>query len=160
MAGYIKATAKPPEEFLTPTKDEKEKGVDAEPNPEYENWVAKDQQVVSFLLSFLGKEIFTQVSTTTRNGIFAECKLLCRMSKIGNSAKNSTRQKRALGKGLLCLVPYSRQKRGTRHRLPRVTVFGHVLLYQVRAVRHSANKVLFFKKILCRVSQIWHSAKI
>ena len=35
--------------------------------------------------------------------------------------------------------PGSRQKRGTRHRLPRVTVFGHVLLYRVPAVRQSAK---------------------
>ena len=62
--------------------------------------------------------------------------LLCR---VPHSAKNCTRQKRALGKGLLCRVPDSRQKRGTRHRVPRVTVFGHVLLCRVPAVRHSAK---------------------
>jgi hypothetical protein len=51
LAGYIKATSKPPPAFLTLTKKGKEKGVtDAPPNPEYEIWVAKDQQVFSFLL--------------------------------------------------------------------------------------------------------------
>ena len=95
---------------------------------------------------------------TTRNGIFTECKLLCRVSKIGHSAKNCTRQKRALDKGLLCRVLGSWQKRGTRHRLPRVTVFGHVLLCRVPAVRHSAK--IFFKKILGRVPLTRRSAKI
>ena len=84
---------------------------------------------------------------------FAECKLLCRVSKIGHSAKNctrqrvlyrvpGTRQKRVLDKGLLCRVLGSWQKLGTRHRLPRVMVFGHVLLCRVPAVRHSAK--IFF----------------
>ena len=62
---------------------------------------------------------------------FAECQ------------KSGTRQRRALGKGLLCRVPNSRQKRGTRHRLPRVTVFGHGLFCRVPTVRHSA-KIYFF----------------
>ena len=77
---------------------------------------------------------------------FAECQ------------KSGTRQRIALGKWLLCRVPGSRQKRGTRHRLPRVTVFGHVLLYRVPVVRHSAN--FFFWKILCRVPLTRRSAKI
>ena len=51
--------------------------------------------------------------------------------------------KKALSKGLLCRVPGSRQKHGTRHRLPRVTVFGHVLLCRAPAVRHS-GKICFF----------------
>ena len=112
---------------------------------------------------------------TTGNGIFAECKLLCRVSKIEHSAKTffteyrtrqrvlcrvlGTWQKKALGKGPICRVPGSRQKRGTRHRLPRVTVFGHVLLCRVPAVRHSA-KIFFLKKILCRVPLTRRSAKI
>ena len=37
-------------------------------------------------------------------------------------------------------------KKGTRHRLPRVTVFGHVLLCRVSAVRHSAK--FFFENTL------------
>ena len=68
-------------------------------------------------------------SFTTGNRDFAECKILCRVSKIGHSAKNCTRQKvlcrvpdtrqtMALDKGLLCRVPDSRQNLYTRHRLP------------------------------------------
>ena len=61
--------------------------------------------------------------------------------------KSGTRQIIALGKGLLCRVPDSRQKRGTRHRLPHVTVFGHVLLCRVSTVRHSA-KIFFLENTL------------
>ena len=32
------------------------------PNPEYEIWVAKDQQIVNYLLSNISKEIQAQVS--------------------------------------------------------------------------------------------------
>ena len=32
-------------------------------NPEYEAWVAKDQQVLSYLLASLSKEILGQIST-------------------------------------------------------------------------------------------------
>lgn len=64
LAGYISSTAKVPSQTLTATKRKKEKlGVDTVPNPEYDNWVAKDQQVFSFLISSIGKEIFAQVST-------------------------------------------------------------------------------------------------
>ena len=138
--------------------------------------------------------VVRQPRPTTRNRDFAECKILCRVSKIGYSAKTffaecctqrvlcrvpGTRQQNALGKGLLCRVPDSRQKRGTRQRMTRVTVFRHALLCRVPAVRHSAKIlfyflkislpsvpgtrqrfIYFFKKFLCRVSQIWHSAKI
>ena len=58
---------------------------------------------------------------------FAECQ------------KSGTRQRPSF--------PGSRQKRGTRHRLPCVTVFGHVLLCRVPAVRHSA-KIFFFENTL------------
>jgi hypothetical protein len=34
-------------------------------NPEYEDWEATDQQVLSYLLSSLSKEILTQVSSVT-----------------------------------------------------------------------------------------------
>ena len=70
-----------------------------------------------------------EIDYTTGNRDFAECKILCRVSKIGHSAKNCTRQRflcrvpatrqtRALGKGLLCRVLDSRQNLYTRHRLP------------------------------------------
>ena len=56
---------------------------------------------------------------------------------------------RALGKELICRVLDS------RHRLPRVTVFGHVLLYRVLAVRHSAK--IFFLKYFAECP--WHGAR-
>ena len=61
--------------------------------------------------------------------------------RVPHSAKNCTRQR------VLCRVPGSWQKRGTRHRLPRVTVFGHVLLCRAPAVRHSA-KIFFLENTL------------
>ena len=48
--------------FLEAKTDDK-KG-DMEPNPDYESWVAKDQTVLSFLLTSLSKEISAQVPTT------------------------------------------------------------------------------------------------
>ena len=93
--------------------------------------------------------------------------LLCR---VLHSAKNCTRQRflcrvpgtrrtRALGKGLLCRVPDSLQNRYTRHRLPAkqrsiTAFFAERLLLGTRQI------FVFLKKILCRVRQIWHSAKI
>jgi len=55
---FIAAGAVPPVELLEP-KNEKEPPVS---NPEYENWVAKDQQVLSYLLNSVSKEILSQVS--------------------------------------------------------------------------------------------------
>ena len=67
--------------------------------------------------------------------------MLCRVLKIGHSTKTffaecCTRQRIALGKDFFAECRTlgkkgSRQKHGTRHRLPRVTVFGHVLLCRV-----------------------------
>jgi hypothetical protein len=66
LAEYIKPTATPLEMYLTPVKkdgakpdDDKESPV---PNPDYETWIAKDQQVLNYLLSSLSKEIFSQVT--------------------------------------------------------------------------------------------------
>ena len=94
-------------------------------------------------LSHYWKQEFCRVQTvlpSVKNRVLGK-NILCR---VPHSTKNCTRQKRILGKGLLCRVPGSRQKRGTRHRLPRVTVFGHVLLCRVPAFRHSAK--FFFEK--------------
>ena len=65
LAMFIKPTAKPPSEFLpaTSTGDKLDKNVDPLPNPEYEKWVAKEAQVLSYLFTSLSKEIFAQVST-------------------------------------------------------------------------------------------------
>jgi hypothetical protein len=51
----------PPPQFLEPKKpDDKEPSV---LNPEYVDWVAKDQQVLSYLLTSLSKEILGRVNT-------------------------------------------------------------------------------------------------
>ena len=50
---FIDPTTRPPEKYLAPKGDKK---TDDEPpvvNPEYEKWVAKDQQVLSYLLTSL-----------------------------------------------------------------------------------------------------------
>lgn len=55
----------PPSEFLE--IDEKAakdgKAVDPLPNPAYEEWMTKDQTVLSYLFGSLSKEIFAQVSS-------------------------------------------------------------------------------------------------
>jgi hypothetical protein len=65
LTGFIKSTAKPPAEFLEADDAAAAKAamkqVDPLPNPEYKKWVAKDSQVLSYLFSFLSKEIFSQV---------------------------------------------------------------------------------------------------
>ena len=71
----------------------------------------------------------------------AKCFAECQKSGTRQRPSCCTRQR------VLCRVPGSRQKRGTRHRLPRVTAFGHVLLCRVPAVRHSA-KIFFFENTL------------
>ena len=69
LAGFIKPTVKPSLEFRDTigknddTTDDKQ--VDPLPNPEYEKWVAKDSQVLSYLFSSLSKEIFSQVSSAS-----------------------------------------------------------------------------------------------
>jgi hypothetical protein len=61
---FLNPTAKPPAQYLP-----KKKPDDAEEvpilNEEYSAWVAKDQQVLSYLLVSLSREILQQVSTAT-----------------------------------------------------------------------------------------------
>jgi hypothetical protein len=65
--GYISPSAKPPSKFLpaatpSPTDDQLvAKSSDPTPNPEYGKWIAKDQQVLSYLFSSLWKDVFAQV---------------------------------------------------------------------------------------------------
>ena len=59
LAGFIKPTAKPPPEFLDTAGKSDDKQVDPLPNPEYEKWVAKDSQVLSYLFLSPSKEIFS-----------------------------------------------------------------------------------------------------
>jgi len=65
---FIQPGAHPPPEFLEPkAKSSTDDGKPDPPvsNPEYDTWVAKDQQVLSYLLTSLSKEILSQVSTHT-----------------------------------------------------------------------------------------------
>jgi hypothetical protein len=61
LFSFIKPMAVPPPEFILLAKGEN-KDVPPKPNSEYDTWIAKDRQVLSFILSNLGKEILSQVS--------------------------------------------------------------------------------------------------
>jgi len=76
LVRFIDPEARPPEKFVAPKKIEKkaaDDGDDAklaggdEPilNPEFEKWVAQDQQVLSYLLGSLLREIGSQVTMVT-----------------------------------------------------------------------------------------------
>jgi hypothetical protein len=61
LQGYLSSDNKaPPAEIVTRGADGKE---EKKPNPALESWEATDQQVVSYLLSSLCKEILSQVKT-------------------------------------------------------------------------------------------------
>jgi hypothetical protein len=62
LASYINPTVQPLAPFLELVKGE-DKKEDPKPNPDYESWVAKDQTVLSFLLSSLSREILRQMPT-------------------------------------------------------------------------------------------------
>jgi hypothetical protein len=66
LATFISPTAQPPAPFLEPMKGEEKKDPPAA-NPNYAPWVAKDQQVLSFLLTSLSKEILRQIPTTIQS---------------------------------------------------------------------------------------------
>lgn len=60
---FLDPSTQPPEKFIA-TKDEKKSDAAAKTgdkppvlNPEFEQWVAKDQQVLSYLLTSLSREI-------------------------------------------------------------------------------------------------------
>jgi hypothetical protein len=53
----------PPASYLIPAKGDDDKKPPM-PNPNYEAWIAKDQQVLSYLLSSLSRDILSQVATT------------------------------------------------------------------------------------------------
>lgn len=61
LAGFIESTAAPLDAFLPLKGDDKKEPPVA--NPEHAIWTAKDQTVLSYLLSNLGWEILAQVST-------------------------------------------------------------------------------------------------
>jgi hypothetical protein len=76
LYNFHSPTAEPPPKYLA--KEGEDKDVAPILNKEYEAWVAKDQQVLSYLLSSLSREILQQVLTaetataawTTIEGIF------------------------------------------------------------------------------------------
>jgi hypothetical protein len=63
--------------YLTPVKkDDGAKGDHNKkespiPNPNYETWITKDQQVLNYLLSSLSKEIFSQVTSSAETAATA-----------------------------------------------------------------------------------------
>ena len=63
MVVYLDPLAQPPPKFLPGKKEE---GDDKEATPilnkEYAEWVVKDQQVLSYLLTSLSRDILSQVS--------------------------------------------------------------------------------------------------
>ena len=60
-ASFIRPSAIPPSKFLVTKGDGDAK--DPVPNPDYDVWVAKDQQVLSYLLTSFSKEILGHVNT-------------------------------------------------------------------------------------------------
>jgi hypothetical protein len=76
LAAWPEATAQPPVCFLPKKKpdDDKEEPV---ANPEYGPWVAKDQIVLSYLLTNLSKEILGHINTeVTAKGAWAKIESL------------------------------------------------------------------------------------
>lgn len=65
LGHFIKPSSKPPSEFLQPNDkgDKVAMPVDLVLNPKYEEWVVKDQTVLSYLFGSLTK-IFAQVTST------------------------------------------------------------------------------------------------
>ena len=84
-AKFIQPGVQAPAEFLAPkTQDSKE---DPVANPEHESWVAKDQQVLSYLLSGLSKEILGQVSTeVTALVAWAAIEGICSRPNLGRGS--------------------------------------------------------------------------
>ncbi|XP_021321744.1 uncharacterized protein LOC110437591 [Sorghum bicolor] len=68
MEKYIDLAERPPEKYIPPkaakTSNEKPSADDAPIlNPEFKKWVAQDQQVLSYLLGSLSREIGSQITT-------------------------------------------------------------------------------------------------
>ena len=112
--------------------------------------VPKSNQISYKVLVYCRCEPLPETETLPSAKFFAECQKSGTRQRIALD-KDFFPECRALGKGLLRRVPDSRQKSGTRHRLTRVTVFGHVLLCRVPAVRmaskYVANYFFFFLKM-------------
>jgi len=69
-ASFIRPSATPPPEFLVAKGDGDTE--DSIPNPDYDAWMAKDQQVLSYLLTSLSKDILGHFNTeVTATGAWA-----------------------------------------------------------------------------------------
>ena len=60
--GYLDGTMKEPSKIIEVVKDNKKQAV---PNPEYDAWLAKDQQLLGYLLNSLHKDMLAQVVEVT-----------------------------------------------------------------------------------------------
>jgi hypothetical protein len=60
LVGFIKPGAAPPAQFLEvdPADATAGKKANPVPNPEYDKWMAKDQQILGYLFGSLSKEVF------------------------------------------------------------------------------------------------------
>lgn len=62
LEGFLDSTiARPPQEVDAKAGDKVVKS----PNPEYAKWIVQDQQVLSYLLTTISRDMLSQVSTAT-----------------------------------------------------------------------------------------------
>jgi len=66
LTDYISPMAQPPPSFLPPPKGDDKKATPPTPNPNFEVCMAKDQQVLNYLLSSLSRDILSQVASAER----------------------------------------------------------------------------------------------
>jgi hypothetical protein len=126
LANFIKPMTKPPSSYLeaSETSEKIGKQVDPLPNPEYEKWVVKDQQVLSYLFSSLSKEVFAQVSSsTTAAELWAAIQVL--QASQSRACVISTRMALAMAsKGTTSVVDYFVKMKGLTDEM---AVAGHKL---------------------------------
>ena len=96
---FLSPMVEPPPKYLMKEGEDKEAPI---LNKEYGAWVAKHQQVLSYLLSSLSREILQQVSTTKTAGValtaiqgifasqFCSCLISTRMALATVSKRTST----------------------------------------------------------------------
>jgi hypothetical protein len=76
LVDWLEANAEPPAKLLPKKNPDDDKELPVE-NPEYAVWIAKDQTVLSYLLTNLSKEIFGHVNTeVTARGAWAAIEAL------------------------------------------------------------------------------------
>lgn len=89
LATFIEASTVAPSPFLEPVKVED--GKESKPNPDYVSWVAKDQTVLSFLLTSLSKEILGQMPTTVKTASEAWATILGMFASQSRARITATR---------------------------------------------------------------------